>query len=292
MKKETSATLIGVLAPMFWALHPLILTELEAIPTFQILTLYLLFGFLTTIAIILIRRKRIAWTKLDAAAAILGISSNQIFFAYAVLNAPADQAVMIYYLWPVMVLLLAAFLPGESFCIYSAIGVVLAFSGVVLEVVSERIPSGEVVDTYMGYAAAFFAAIGWSAYTLYSRYRKGASSYLLGLGSGVACCISLAIHLLTETTVPVSDFQWLLLGLAGVLVIGVSLFIWDYAIKFGNFRLLGKYAYLTPMLSVILLVLFGRVAFNSILVVSMALVLGGCYLSLVGSKKRREVEES
>jgi drug/metabolite transporter (DMT)-like permease len=148
------------------------------------------------------------------------------------------------------------------------------------------------VETYRGYAAALLAAAGWSTYTHYSRYRNSASPYLLGLGAGGACLVSLVVHLLTETTVSVSGFQWVMLAVSGVLVIGVSLFIWDYAVKFGNFRLLGKFAYTTPILSVILLVLFGKVAFNFILIAALGLILSGCYLSLVGSKKHKKAKDS
>ena len=82
---------------------------------------------------------------------------------------------------------------------------------------------------------------------------------------GVFCLISgllsLAAHYLSagsfQAAAQLSTGQWLALLLVGLGPMGAAFFFWDAAIKRGDPRVIGSLAYLTPLLSTLVLVLIG-----------------------------------
>ncbi len=70
--------------------------------------------------------------------------------------------------------------------------------------------------------------------------------------------LSLLCHLALEQTVwPQGPSEWLaVLGL-GLLPVGAAFYAWDFGVKNGNIQLLGVASYSAPVLSTLMLVLFG-----------------------------------
>jgi drug/metabolite transporter (DMT)-like permease len=74
----------------------------------------------------------------------------------------------------------------------------------------------------------------------------------------VTSALSLVCHLLFEQTVwPASALQWLAILALGVFPVGLAFYAWDRGVKFGDIRALGAASYAAPLLSTILLVIFG-----------------------------------
>jgi drug/metabolite transporter (DMT)-like permease len=64
--------------------------------------------------------------------------------------------------------------------------------------------------------------------------------------------------LLFEQTVwPSSVVQWLSILALGIFPVGLAFYAWDRGVKFGDIRALGAASYAAPLLSTILLVVFG-----------------------------------
>jgi drug/metabolite transporter (DMT)-like permease len=76
------------------------------------------------------------------------------------------------------------------------------------------------------------------------------------------CLISAVLaafcHLLFESTVwPAGSAAWLAVLALGAGPVGVAFYLWDYGCKHGDLRVLGGAAYLAPLLSTAVLLVFG-----------------------------------
>jgi drug/metabolite transporter (DMT)-like permease len=59
---------------------------------------------------------------------------------------------------------------------------------------------------------------------------------------------------------------------------GAAFFLWDHALKRGDPRRIGALAYLTPLLSTLVLVAVGAGAFTAVTLVAIVLIVGGAAL--------------
>ncbi|MBI3452222.1 MAG: EamA family transporter, partial [Rhodospirillales bacterium] len=99
--------------------------------------------------------------------------------------------------------------------------------------------------------------------------------------------LALAAHLAFETTYVPADGEWLAaLGL-GLGPVGLAFYLWDVGVKRGDIRALGAVSYMTPLLSTLLLVLFGRAEASLRLGLACLLIVGGAALASRDLWRRR-----
>jgi drug/metabolite transporter (DMT)-like permease len=115
------ATLIGFIAILLWATLALFTTATGAVPPFQLLSLT--FGIAFAVSLLrwgwLVRRDAEAFRRIfrqRAAVWLLGIAGlfgyHALYFT-ALDHAPPVEASLICFLWPLLIVLLSAALPGE-----------------------------------------------------------------------------------------------------------------------------------------------------------------------------------
>ena len=97
-----------------------------------------------------------------------GLFGYHAAYFIALRHAPVVEAGLINYLWPLLIVLFSALLPGEKLKWQHLAGCALALIGAVLVVTRGR---GLSLDPqYLpGYLAALFAAVVWGAYSVLSR---------------------------------------------------------------------------------------------------------------------------
>lgn len=207
-------------------------------------------------------------------------------FAYfkAMTLAPAVEVSLIAYLWPLFIVLLSSFLPGESLRKQHIIGAVLALVGCWLLI--GRNSSGFAVSNLDGYLVAFSCALIWSSYSVLSRLVKTVPTDAVGWFCGVTAVLALVCHLVWETTVwPTGWTQWVGVVGLGLGPVGIAFFTWDYGVKHGNIQLLGTLAYSAPLISVVLLIAAGYGEATSAVIAASVLIVVG---SLVAGRARRQ----
>jgi drug/metabolite transporter (DMT)-like permease len=67
-----------------------------------------------------------------------------------------------------------------------------------------------------------------------------------------------------------------MLGLGPV---GAAFFVWDYGVKHGDIRALGVFSYSAPLISTLLLILFGRADATWVVGVACIAIVGGAVLA-------------
>jgi drug/metabolite transporter (DMT)-like permease len=161
------------------------------------------------------------------------------------------------YLWPLLIVLFSAFLPKEKLKSHHIIGVLLGLAGTLVLISGMR--GVEIKPEYItGYLCALGAALAWSSYSVLSRPFKNVPTDAVAGFCLVTSALSLVCHLLFEQAVwPANALQWLAILALGIFPVGLAFYAWDRGVKFGDIRALGAASYAAPLLSTILLVVFG-----------------------------------
>lgn len=292
MSHYVRSTLIGSLAVPIWGTFALLVTLTEnRIPPFQMLamTFFIAFSVMMTqwlyqghFGFVYLRQRKLAWMI-----GVGGLFGYHLFYFIAMANAPAVEASLLNYLWPLLIVLFSALLPGEHLAIKHVLGAMLALFGCWLLITGKGDggKSGFEIQYLYGYIAALIAAVLWGGYSVSSRLVKEVPTGAVGWFCLATSILALLIHIIVEQTVwPEGWVQWLgVLGL-GLGPVGISFFLWDRGIKHGNLQLLGVFAYAAPLISTVLLVVAGKSPYShNLLLACLAITFG----ALIAGWKRR-----
>lgn len=286
------ATLIGFSAILMWSLLALFTAASGKMPPFQLSAICFAIGSLPGIVVFIARPERLRLLKQPAAAwatGIIGLFGYHFLYFTALRNAPPAEAGIIAYLWPLLIVLGSAMLPGERLRTVHVVGALIGFAGAVL-IISGRSSGGEVFgdgQRYLGYAAAFACAFTWSGYSLLSR-RFGEVPTDAVTGFCLATSFLSAIsHLALETTVwPQATSEWLAVAGLGIFPVGLAFYAWDHGVKKGNIQILGVASYAAPVLSTLALIASGFADLTWQILLACLLVTGGALLAVSGTFRK------
>ena len=275
------ATLIGFTAILMWALLALFTAASGKMPPFQLSAICFLIGSLPGIVVLIARPERLRLLKQPAKVwitGILGLFGYHFLYFTALRNAPAVEASLIAYLWPLLIVTGSALLPGETLRWNHVVGTLLGLGGTALIVGR----NGVAFDSayLVGYGAAFLCAFTWAGYSLATRSFEAASTDVVTGFCLATAILSLLCHLMLETTVwPQTSFEWLAVAGLGLLPVGAAFYGWDYGVKNGDIQILGAASYAAPLLSTLVLILSGFAEPSWSIALACLLVTGGAVLA-------------
>jgi drug/metabolite transporter (DMT)-like permease len=217
---------------------------------------------------------------------IYGLFGYHFFYFLAIKNAPPVEANLINYLWPLLIVVFSAFLPGERLRWFHLTGAAAGFLGAALLVT--RGQSFQLDPAYsLGYAAAVGAALLWSSYSVLSRLFGSIPTDSVGGFCGATALLSAGCHFLFEQSVWPTGIEWLAILCLGLGPVGSAFFTWDHGVKHGNIKMLGAFAYAAPLLSTILLIVFGLAEPSWTVAVACLFIIGGAVLAAGDFFKRQ-----
>lgn len=206
---------------------------------------------------------------------ITGLFGYHFFYFLAIKNAPAVEANLINYFWPLLIVVFSAFLPNERLRWYHILGTLLALFGAFLLV--SRGGSLSFESQYLnGYLYALLAAVIWSSYSVISKTLSHIPTYAVTGFCLITAVLATFAHLAFEVTVVPSFTQFFAAVMLGLGPVGGAFYLWDFAVKNGDIKILGSLAYLAPLLSTLILVVMGVATMN--LYIALA-----CFFIVVGS---------
>lgn len=254
------ATVIGFVAVLLWALLALLTAASGVVPPFQLSAMTFAIGAAVGFATWTGRSGVLARLRLPPVVWLTGIAGlfGYHFFYYTALrNAPVAEASLIAYLWPLLIVLGSALLPGERLRWFHIAGAGVGFTGAAI-LIFDQSASPDSNGTVLGYASAIACALIWSSYSLISRRFAKASTDAVAIYCAATAFLSALCHLAFEQTVwPGDALQWLAVAGLGLGPVGLAFYAWDHAVKRGDIQLLGTAAYFAPVLSTALLVVLG-----------------------------------
>ncbi len=275
------ATAIGGTTIVMWSTLAVLTALSGSVPPFQLVAMS--FAVAASLAVIkwLARGEpilaRFRWPAAAWLVGVGGLFGYHVFYFLALRSAPAVEANLLNYLWPLLIVIFSALLPGHRLRWWHLAG---AFAGLAGTVV--LIGGGSGKDGFgfrgeyaEGYAAAVAAAVTWAIYSLLSRRLAHVPTDAVGSFCAATAVLAAMAHLAFETTVWPRGWEWLAVLAMGLGPVGAAFFTWDYGVKHGDIRVLGAAAYATPLLSTLLLVAVGEARLTMALAAACVLITGG-----------------
>jgi len=281
------ATLVGGVAILLWSLLALFTASSGSVPPFQLTAMTFAIGGLIGVAVLLCSGRSLGVFRQAPSVWLLGVVGlfgYHLAYFTALRNAPPVEAGLIAYLWPLLIVLFSAALPGERLRPHHLIGGVLGFGGAAMIVTggSGFMPKAEFA---FGYTMAFLCAFLWSGYSVLSRRFEAVPTDVVAGFCLVTAVLSGIAHLILEQTVwPAGVTQWLAVAGLGLGPVGAAFYVWDHGVKHGDIQILGALSYLAPLLSTLALVVAGLAVANSTTVIA-------CLLITLGAEEARRTTQ-
>ena len=275
------ATLIGFSAVLMWSLLALLAASSGEVPPFQLAAMCFSLGAAIGLAALAARPSGFRSLRQPPRVWCLGVGGlfgYHFFYFTALRNAPAVEASLINYLWPLLIVVGSALLPGERLARHHVAGALAGLGGTALIVSGNGLSfSGGFA---FGYGAALLAAFAWAAYSLLSRRFGAVPTDAVTGFCAVTAVLSLICHLVLEQTVwPQGTGQWLAVAGLGLMPVGAAFYAWDFGVKHGDIRVLGAASYSAPLLSTLILVASGVGRADWRVAIACVLITGGAVLA-------------
>jgi drug/metabolite transporter (DMT)-like permease len=289
---KTKATLIGFTAILMWSFLALMTAASGTMPPFQLSAITFAIGSLPGIALFVARPDRLKALRQPPKvwlAGVGGLFGYHFLYFTALRNAPAVEAGLIAYLWPLLIVVGSALLPGEKLGWHHIVGALCGLVGTALIIGKNGFAFDPAYS--LGYFTALLCAFTWAAYSLVSRkFDKVSTDVVTGFCLATSV-LSLICHLALEATVwPDTTAQWAAVVGLGIFPVGLAFYVWDYGVKNGDIQILGASSYAAPLLSTLILVLSGFGELSVRIGLSCLLITGGAMLAardmILRSKER------
>jgi drug/metabolite transporter (DMT)-like permease len=276
------ATLIGFSAVAMWALLALLTDASGEVPPFLLSAITFAIGTGVGLLARLFMPRQQQKVRIPPQVWVIGIAGlfgYHFFYFTALRTAPAVEASLIAYLWPLLIVIGSALMPGERLAWNHVAGALLGLAGTFLIVTRGGGLSFDASYAF-GYAMAGVCALVWSAYSLLSRRFPSVPTTIVTWFCAATSVLSLACHLMLEETVlPADAGQWLaVLGL-GLMPVGAAFYAWDIGVKRGNIQVLGAASYAAPLLSTLVLIATGFAEPGWRILAACLLITGGAVLA-------------
>ncbi len=272
------ADLFTLGAIFLWASLASLATLLSNVPPFLLTGIGLVIGALVSLPSL---RSGITPWKIPLKTLLIGVYG---LFGYhfmlflALQTAPAVEANLVNYLWPLLIVLLSPiFTKSLSLNFRYFLAAISGFAGAVLAITSGDSGFG-FSSIEVGYFFALAAAVIWATYSLATTKVPRFPTAAIGLLALVSGVLAIGAHFLFEPAATISTADWLLLLVLGIGPLGGAFYLWDAALKIGDPRRIGLLAFLTPLLSTILLVVVSGDSLSWQLLLATGLIIGGALL--------------
>jgi len=272
----SSATLAGCGALALWAFLAVLSRLAAGIPPLQLTAMGFAVGGAVALVVVAAQGRlgRLRQSPLAWAHGVSGLFGYHALYFAALALAPAVEANLINYLWPLLIVLLSAPLRGLRLGPARLAGVAMGFFGCALLVgPGASFPA----EASLGFLAALGCAVVWAVYSVTAGtkpLRGVPTEAVAGFCMATAALAGLAHGLFEPTVIPDAG-QALAVLLLGLGPVGAAFFLWDVGMKRGDPRLLGTLAYAVPVASTLLLIAAGEGAFTLTVALATALVAGG-----------------
>ncbi|MGB5557144.1 MAG: EamA family transporter [Paracoccaceae bacterium] len=288
------ATLIGFVAVLLWALLALFTVFTAPMPPLQLNAVCFAIG--GAIGVIWIVSTggigRLRWVPWYVYVfGTTGLFGYHFLYFSALRAAPAAEAGLIAYLWPLLIVLFSGLLPGERLRAGHVIGAAISFAGAALVVLGGA--TGFDPAHLAGYLLAGGCALTWSGYSVLSRGLGRIPTESVAVFCILTAALSLLAHLSLEQTVwPATNLGWGAMLALGLGPVGLAFYVWDIGVKQGDIQILGVASYAAPLLSTLALIVAGVAQPRWSLLLAAALVAGGALLAARASRSLAETPQA
>lgn len=292
---KSFSTLIGFTAILTWAFLALLSTAAGPIPPFQLAAMAFFLGGMVGVSSWIVRPQAVKALRQPWQVWALGVAGLCIYhcaYFFAIQSAPPVEVSLIAYLWPLLIVVFASFLPGERLRAHHLVGVILGLLGAVA-IITKGGSVGLFGGIMPGHLIALFCAFVWSGYSVLSRRFGQVPVDMVAGYCLITALVTFILHMgLEETAWPETGLQWAAVAVLGAVPLGAGFYAWDWGCKHGDIMVLGALSYAAPLFSVIVLLLAGYGVFHWSVALACLLIVAGALIASKDMLLRRPAIET
>ena len=274
MQSFAKANLYALGAIALWAALASLGVTLRHVPPFLLTGIALVIGSVPAWPLVARNPRLWAIPPATLAMGVCGLFGYHFLLFLALRLAPAVEANLVNYLWPLFIVVLSPlFLRGVTLRPAHVVAALIAFAGAAIAILGARDGTGSLGWSW-GYLLAFAAAFIWAGYSLLTQRVAAFPTAAIGLFGLVSGLLSLGCHGLLEPAATLSGRDWALLAVMGAGPLGAAFFLWDKAFKLGDARQIGILSYITPLASTALLMVVSGRALTWSIALAAAMIIG------------------
>ncbi|GAA0572708.1 EamA family transporter [Craurococcus roseus] len=281
-----SGTMAGCAALALWAFLAPLTRLAQPTPPLLLTALGLAAGGMFGLAAVAargrlsaLRQGPLAWTH-----GLAGIGGYHALYFAALGWAPAVEANLLNYAWPLLIVLFSGLIGGLRLGARRLLGVGMGAAGAALLLAGGG--AAFPAEAWAGFACALAAAVVWALYSVLAARLGSVPSEAVAGFCLVSAAAAWLAHLALEPPAALEARHWTVVALMGLGPTGAAFFLWDHGMKRGDPRLLGTLAYAVPVASTLLLVAAGEGELSARMLVAAALVSGGGLLAASAGRRR------
>ncbi len=272
------ADFLALAAIALWGSLAPLGVKLAHVPPFLLTGLGLLVGSVIALPLANFRLSRWKVPLPTLMVGIYGLFGFHFLLFMALRHAPAVEANLINYLWPLgMVVMAPLFLKDVSLHTRHVVAALIGFAGAAIAILGRGGPAASADGFHWGYVIALASAFVWASYSLMTRRLSAFPTAAVGGFAAASGLLSLTCHLFLEPSISLSVQDVVLIVILGLGPLGGAFFLWDAAIKLGDTRRIGLLAFATPILSTVLLLITTGQPLQWNVAIAAALVVGAAF---------------
>lgn len=197
----------------------------------------------------------------------------------------AQQASVINYFWPALLMVFSCILLKEKMHIWKAMAIVLSLFGVAVVITGGQLNAlGQA--NLKGVAFSISGAVCYALFSVLNmkvktdKFAAMLLYYLISTAASFAC-----LRINATPLQPLEKLQWAGILWCGALVYGLSYALWAKALDIGNTAVVSNLAYMTPVLSLVWIYFVFGETIELAAIVGLMLILSGIFLQVIGEKK-------
>lgn len=207
----------------------------------------------------------------------IGFGLQQVLYMRAYALQPASITVVVYYLYPLLMVALAAILFRERTSGASVLLILAGFAGVYVLASNGRLTQ---IHLTAGVALAFLAALGWALFSVIVKHRR------FDIDTGMFL-FSLSGELFLVALIPWQGFTFSITPAQGAILVylaacptALGFVLWNRALHLTCTSLCANIALLTPLISTGLIFLILGEPLGPSLLAGLALIVGSAFMTL------------
>lgn len=279
---ERKQIVFALITVFLWAtMAPAVKLMQSSVPTTEVLFLAGVFSVVFLFGRLIVSGKVKAYKSLSArnysvifGLGFLGFFVYEFLYYYGIDQLTASTACILNYLWPVMLVLFSCLILKEPFTVRKVVAMVASFLGVVVLSLGGNDQYG--AHPVLGIVGCIVAAVSYGLFSVLNKKADLDQELCMPIYWGVTM-VSGLIAGAVEGGWAMPDWKtWLILAWLGIVANAVGYLIWAIALNESkNSARIANFAFLVPVLSMLLsaLILKEQIHWNGI--VALALILGG-----------------
>lgn len=277
-----SSNFYAAVTVILWGAMPALAKDLlNALPSFETLAISSLFAFLFLLAVNRRRLKNFSAEDIFTASwlGFLGLFLYSAFFYYGLARMTSQEACILNYLWPLMIVLFSCPILGEKLTRRKLLAVGMSFVGIVLVMfggIEENLSSEKI----WGALSCVIAAACYGLFSvLNKKIRLNQKFAMMIIWGTTAACAFIAGYFFETWIFPSARQIFGLLWL-GVMINAVAYLTWALALeKTSNTARTANLAYLVPILAIFISTFAFGEELSAAVIPALVLILGGILIN-------------